>query len=81
MMWPLKTLRAAPDDLARFGAAVARMLNPDLPAVTGLPPEHIALAEEVAGALRKAERPLIVSGVSCGSEALIQGRRQHRLGR
>ena len=38
----LKTLQAAPDDLARFGAVVAHVLTPDLPAVTGLPSEHIA---------------------------------------
>jgi NADH-quinone oxidoreductase subunit G len=44
-----KTLRAAPDDLARFA------LDPD-----------------VVRALKNAQRPLVVSGAGCGSEAVIR---------
>ena len=68
----LRCLRAAPDDLARFGFAVAHFLSPDAPAVPGLSAELGDAAREVARALNEAERPLIVSGVSCGSQALIQ---------
>ena len=68
----LKCLRAAPDELARFGFAVANSLNRDAPAVPDLAAELRQVAGEVARALADAERPLIVSGISCGSEALIQ---------
>jgi NADH-quinone oxidoreductase subunit G len=68
----LKSLQAAPDDLARFGFAVANFLNLDAPSVPDLSAELRQVACEVARALEKAKRPLVVSGTSCGSEALIQ---------
>jgi NADH-quinone oxidoreductase subunit G len=67
-----KTYRAAPDDLARLGFAVAHALDPKSPLVADLPDEVRALAEDIAQALKEAERPLVVSGTSCGSEAVIQ---------
>jgi len=68
----LKTWRAAPDDLIRLGFAVAAALNPQAPAVTNLPAEIGSLADEIARTLGGAERPLVVSGTGCGSEALLQ---------
>jgi NADH-quinone oxidoreductase subunit G len=68
----LKILRAPSDDLARFGFAVANFLNPDAPAVPDTSAELHAAAQEVARALGEAEQPLVVAGISCGSEALIQ---------
>jgi NADH-quinone oxidoreductase subunit G len=68
----LKYLRAAPGDLAHFGFAVANFLNPDAPAGLNLPAELQTAAQEIARSLWGAERPLIVSGISSGSEALIQ---------
>jgi len=59
-----RTHRAAPDDLARLGFAVAHALDSDAPAVSDLP-----LAEEIARVLQAAERPVIVAGTSCGSES------------
>ncbi len=61
------TFHAAPDDLARLGFAVAHALDPRAPAV-----ENFPLAIEIAGALKAAKKPLVISGASCGSEALIQ---------
>ena len=61
------TFHAAPDDLARLGFAVAHALDPRAPS-----PEDLPLASEIARALKSAKRPLIISGTSCGSEALIQ---------
>jgi NADH-quinone oxidoreductase subunit G len=67
-----KTYRAAPDDLARLGFAVAHALDPKAPAVADLPDEVRTLAEDIAQVLKEAERPLVVSGPSCGSEAVMQ---------
>jgi NADH-quinone oxidoreductase subunit G len=66
------TYRAAPTDLARLAFAVAHALDGAAPAVPGLPDGVAALADEIAAALRVAERPLVVSGTSCGSRALLE---------
>jgi NADH-quinone oxidoreductase subunit G len=67
-----RTYHAAPDDLARLGFAVAHALDGAAPAVANLPDEVAALAQEIAEALGAAERPLIVSGTGCASEAVMQ---------
>ncbi len=66
------TYRAAPDDLARLGFAVAHALNPDAPEREGLPESVRELAGEIAGVLKAAKSPLIVSGPSLASAAIIQ---------
>jgi NADH-quinone oxidoreductase subunit G len=66
------TYRAAPDDLARLGFAIAHLLDPMAPDVDDLPEEECALTMGIAQALHRARRPLVVSGTSCGSEALMQ---------
>jgi NADH-quinone oxidoreductase subunit G len=68
----VRTYRAAPDDVARLGFAVAHALNGEAPDVPDLPEEVRLLAEEIARALQAAERPLVVSGTGCGSEAVMQ---------
>lgn len=65
-------VHAAPDDLARLGFAVAHAIDPSAPAVAGLEPEASELAQRIAEALLQAKRPLIVSGESLGSKAIIQ---------
>jgi NADH-quinone oxidoreductase subunit G len=65
-------VHAAPDDLARIGFAVAHAIDPSAPAVTGLDDEALELAQRIAAALLEAKRPLIVSGASLGSNALIE---------
>jgi NADH-quinone oxidoreductase subunit G len=61
------TFRAAPDDLARLGFAVAHALDSRAPS-----PEDLPLAGEIARALKAAKKPLVISGTSCASEAVIQ---------
>ncbi|MBQ56490.1 MULTISPECIES: NADH-quinone oxidoreductase subunit NuoG [Pseudomonas] len=65
-------VHAAPDDLARLGFAVAHAIDPSAPAVNGLEPEALALVKQIADALLAAKRPLIVSGASLGSRAIIE---------
>jgi NADH-quinone oxidoreductase subunit G len=64
--------RAAPDDIARLGFAVAHVLREDAPAVPGLTEDMRSRAELIAQAFRGAERPLVISGTAMGDEALIQ---------
>jgi NADH-quinone oxidoreductase subunit G len=66
-----QTYLAAPDDLARLGFAVAHYLNESSPEVPELPEELMSLAEEIAEALKTAEKPVVISGTSCGNEALL----------
>ena len=67
-----RTYRAAPDDVARLGFAVAHEVDPGAPEVSGLAEEIRELARIIAGALKSAKRPLVISGFSCRSESLIQ---------
>lgn len=64
--------RAAPEDIARLGFAVAHELDESAPAVPDLVEPARALAGRIARALREAKRPLVISGTSCGSEAAIR---------
>ncbi|MEW6612652.1 MAG: NADH-quinone oxidoreductase subunit NuoG [Pseudomonadota bacterium] len=66
------TYHGSPDELARFGLAVAHALDPAAPAVPDLPDAVQQRARQVAQALQSARRPLIIAGPSSGSEALIQ---------
>jgi NADH-quinone oxidoreductase subunit G len=66
------TYRALPEDIARLGFAVAHAIEEGAPEVQGLEDGARALAETVAHALMKAERPLVVSGTGAGSEAVLQ---------
>jgi NADH-quinone oxidoreductase subunit G len=61
------TFRAAPDDLARFGFAIAHALDSGAPKSQDWPP-----ADEIARALKAAKKPLVISGTSCASEAVIE---------
>ncbi|KPB71798.1 NADH-quinone oxidoreductase subunit NuoG [Pseudomonas cannabina] len=65
-------VHAAPDDLARIGFAVAHALDASAPAVEGLDSEALELAQRIADALLAAKRPLIISGSSLGSTAMIE---------
>jgi len=66
------THRAAPDDVARLGFAVAHALDPSAPAVGGLGERAESMAREIAGALAGADRPLVVAGPAAGSEAVFE---------
>jgi NADH-quinone oxidoreductase subunit G len=69
-------LRLAPEDIARLGFAVARALDPAAPEVPDLSAADRAAAESIAAVLRAADRPLIVSGPGCGSEAVLRAAAQ-----
>jgi NADH-quinone oxidoreductase subunit G len=62
-----RTIRAAPDDLARLGFAIAHALDPGVPA----PDMELDGAREIAEALRQAKRPVVIAGPTLGSEALL----------
>ena len=62
----------APDDIARLGFAVAHEIDGSAPAVTDLDPGTREAARDIAARLMAAERPLVVSGGSLGSEAILQ---------
>lgn len=66
------TVRKAPDDLARLGFAIAHLIDPEAPAVTDLSAQERSEAAVIAGALKRAKRPLIVSGSGCASLAVVQ---------
>ena len=63
---------AAPEEIARLGFAVARELDGGGPPVPGMTEAMKALSGKIAGALKAAQRPLIVSGPGSGSMAVIQ---------
>jgi len=71
-----QTLRAAPDDVARLGFAVAHALNPAAPAVNRLAKESRDLAKAIAESLKAAANPVVVCGSGCGSEAVIDAAAQ-----
>ena len=66
------TPRAAPADLARFGFAIAHALHGSAPQAEDFSDSEHSLVDEIAAALRNAERPLIISGTGCMSEAVIE---------
>jgi NADH-quinone oxidoreductase subunit G len=63
---------AAPDDIARLGFAIAHALDAGAPPAADLSDDERARAESIARALREAAQPLVVSGVSCGSETVMR---------
>lgn len=67
-----RSVRAAPDDIARLGFAVAHAIDAHAPAVANLCAEMQDAAARIAQQLTGAARPLIVSGVALGSEALLR---------
>jgi len=68
-----QTYRAAPDDIARLGFAIAHEIDSAAPGVNDLSSAVRSLAQQIAKALANSQRPLIVSGSGCASEAIIQG--------
>jgi NADH-quinone oxidoreductase subunit G len=63
--------RAAPDDLARLGYAVAHALDPMAPEPEGLSGDQRELAQRIASALKGAKRPLVIAGSSLCSTAVV----------
>ncbi len=66
------SLRAADNDIARLGFAIASALDVSVPAVVDLSAPAAALVAKIAAVLKAAKRPLIISGTSSGSMAVVQ---------
>lgn len=64
-------IRAAPDDIARLGFAVAHRIDAASPEVADLPEALAAHAGRIAAALMAASRPLVVCGTQSGSVASL----------
>ncbi|WP_166265554.1 NADH-quinone oxidoreductase subunit NuoG [Marinobacter caseinilyticus] len=62
----------APSDIARLGFAIAHAIDPSAPAVTDLDATMQADATRIAVSLMQARRPLVVSGGSLGSMAILE---------
>jgi NADH-quinone oxidoreductase subunit G len=71
-----RTLQAVPDDIARLGFAVAHAIDSEAPAVAELPEQTLSFAETIATALSGAERPLIISGLGCRNQAVLEAAAQ-----
>ncbi len=61
----------APQDIARFGLAVAHAIDQKAPAVDGLSDDMRQLAKEAAEALKEAKRPAIIAGGSLNELSVI----------
>ncbi len=68
----VRCYRGSPDDIARLGFAIACHLDNQAPEPADLGDVERALAATIADSLKTAKRPLIVSGTSCASLAVIQ---------
>ena len=66
-----RTFRAAPEDIARLGFAVAHALDPAAPQVTDASASLISIAGAIAEKLKAANKPLIISGPGCGNSQII----------
>jgi NADH-quinone oxidoreductase subunit G len=68
----VQAYHGSPEDIARLGFAVAHCIDAQAPKVDELGETAKKLAETIAAALTAAQRPLVVSGTSCASLAVIQ---------
>ncbi len=64
--------RATPDAIARLGFAVAHYIDVTAPAVEDLTNDEQARATQIAQALLKADKPLIIAGTGLQSVALLE---------
>jgi NADH-quinone oxidoreductase subunit G len=64
--------RGSPDDIARLGFAIAHGLDQSAPPPADLGAAEQSLASTIVNSLKRAKRPLIVSGTSCSSLAVVQ---------
>ena len=72
-----RTYRAAPDDVARLGSLSRMRLTRRRRRLSRLTEDMRELARVIAGALKAAKRPVVISGASCRSEIRdrIRGKR------
>jgi NADH-quinone oxidoreductase subunit G len=66
------SLRAAPDDIARLGFAVAAELNESLVQLNEVDESLTSKAKVIAEALTKAKKPVIISGISSYNDSIVK---------
>lgn len=66
------TAHLSPDEIARLGYSIANALNKNAPPPEDLNTNTLKLSKRIARILKKAKNPLIISGTSLGSEAIIK---------
>jgi len=64
--------RGSYNDIANLGNAIASALDTKGPGLKLKNTAHQALAEKIATTLKSAKNPLIISGITCGDEKVIQ---------
>lgn len=67
-----ETYHASPDEIARLGFTVARLLDNTIPEVEHLTRDMLDLAQKIATTLSNAKRPIVISGTSCGTEHVLK---------
>ena len=66
------TYRATPQDIANLGYSIAQKLDDRAPYSHTEKKDLQVLAGKIALSLKNAKNPLIISGISCGDEAIIK---------
>lgn len=71
---PIATLNinAAPDDIGRLGFAIAHFIHSSLIELTGFADTLVKKAKQIAEALQKCKRPVIISGISCYNDHVLR---------
>lgn len=67
-----ETFHGTPEEIARFGFALAHALDDSAPMVGDLDDATLGLVGEIASTLRSAKRPLIIAGESLRSIAVLR---------
>ncbi|HEX5422900.1 MAG TPA: NADH-quinone oxidoreductase subunit NuoG [Candidatus Acidoferrales bacterium] len=67
-----ETCRAAPDDIARLGFAIAHAIDSQSPDALRLSRERSSQAARIATALKNAHDPVIIAGISSQNEAILE---------
>jgi NADH-quinone oxidoreductase subunit G len=65
------TIRASYPEIADLGFAIASSLNNRAPVLKKINKDHQNLAEKIADSIKKANNPLIISGITCGDEEIL----------
>jgi NADH-quinone oxidoreductase subunit G len=66
-----KSYIASPREIANLGFAVACMIDGNAPGIAGMDEDLKTLAAQIAGKLKEAENPVIISGIHSGSEEVL----------
>lgn len=67
-----QTFHTSPENIAILGFAIAHYLNPEVPIANDIDTDILDKAQHIAETLKKATKPLIISGISCFNAALLK---------